>query len=166
MANTETQDETKPTRKLDKHVHPGRDPMPKSIRHLQQEDPNVSYPIHQLNTARKTTMGRYKSYGGMKVEKSFLMRQIVILSSMRWTFFEHEHCLHHVGVDKTYQSIHERYFWVGMYSYIQTLCMACTVCQKSKKSYACKETLQAYDTGNTALRATITMDVTTLPWSE
>ena len=128
----------------------------------------MSYAIHQLNSAGKITMGRYKSYGGMKVEKGLLMRrsQIVIPSSMRRTVFEREHNLHHAGVDKTYQSIRERYFWVGMYTYVQTLCMACEVCQRSKRSYAPKETLQAYDTGDTAPRTTIAMDIATLPWSE
>ena len=86
------------------------------IRQAQQDDSNVMYAVHQLETTGKICMGRYKSYEGMKVESSLLMckAQIVVPSFMRLVF-DREHSLHHAGVEKTYQSIRERYFWVGMY---------------------------------------------------
>ena len=138
------------------------------IRRAQQNDSNVMFALQQLQTTGKIRRGRYKNFGGMRVERGILMRkaQIVVPSSMRRAVFEREHSLHHAGVDKTYQSIRERYCWVGMYTYVQTMCTACDVCQRNKRSHAPKETLQEYDTGDTTPRTTIAMDVATLPWSE
>ena len=101
------------------------------------------------------------------MENGILKRkgQIVVPGSMRRVVFEREHSVHHAGVHKTYGLIRERYFWVGMFKYIQTMCMACDVCQKSKRAFKPKERMQEYKTGDTAPRSTVALDIATLPRS-
>ena len=152
---------------FERHIYAVENDILGEIKTGQREDPSIVYATHQLRTDGKVTKGRYKSYGGLKVENGVLKRkgQIVVPGSMRWAVFEREHSVHHAGVHKTYGLIRERYFWVGMFKDVQTMCTACDVCQKNKRAYTPKETMQEYETGDTAPRSTIAIDVATLPRS-
>lgn len=138
------------------------------IRTEQRSDPVTSLAVSQLIANGRIDRGRYRNYRGMGLVDGTLVKgdRIVVPTSMQREVAQLDHNRHHLGTEKTMQSLKECFFWVGLEQTVRSVCAECVVCGQNKRSFQPEVHLQPVDIGDLKPRRAVAMDIGTLPWSD
>ena len=85
-------------------------------------------------------------------------------ASLRQFVVRELHSVNHVGVDKTYSLVRERFYWVGMYTYTKNFVQACETCTQAKPASKSPKAplVPIFPDESLPMRAVV-IDIATLP---
>ena len=137
------------------------------LRREQAADSAIATAIAQIRKNGCVSHGRFRKFGGMRLEEGILCRgrRIVLPISMSSQVIQTLHELSHWGVQRTFDMIRQKFYWRGLFRDVERLCSSCEVCLKSKRQAARKQPLVPIKLRYNFPRATVAYDIATLPWS-
>ena len=116
-------------------VFGGRERFLHQLQEEQDADPVINSAKECVARGEKISSGRLKRVQKqLRVEDGVLQKsgRPVVPASLRYYVTSQLHGTGHFGSDKTYALVKSRFFWPGMYSYIQNFTASCKECQQSK----------------------------------
>lgn len=88
-----------------------------------------------VNDNKPVTQGRYKRVSRqLRVDDGVLTKagRPLVPACLRKFVVSQLHSVSHVGVDKTYSLVKNRFYWYGMYNYVKNFTSTCDTCQQVK----------------------------------
>ena len=101
----------------------------------QDADPVIRAARDNIANGVKITQGRLKRVQSqLRIEQGVLTKsgRPIVPAPLRKYVTSQFHDMGHWGPDKTYALMKERFFWSGMYGYVQNFVEACKTCQQTK----------------------------------
>ena len=139
------------------------------IRDGQVRDEVIMDAVNQLEEYGGIYAGAFKSQGGMRVSSDGLLYRkgaITVPRDLQGEVTEFAHRLTHVGIERTYEYMRGRFFWIEMRKRVEHCCKSCTICLENKRASKKREPLRPIRLDVPEPRRFIAADVATLPWSE
>ena len=137
------------------------------VRHAQALDAATAAAKSQLRENGYIAHGQFKKFSGMKIENDLLIRGrlVVIPRSMSGQVITTIHNGSHWGIQRTFEEIRRKFYWKGMFRDIESFCLACDVCLRSKRAVSRKHPLVPIKLPYNFPRAVVSFDIATLPWA-
>lgn len=101
----------------------------------QKKDPVLGPCWRLVNDGKSVTQGRYKRISNqLRMVEGVLTKagRPMIPACLREFIVSQLHSVSHVGVDKTYSLVKDRFYWYGMYNYVKNFTYTCETCQQVK----------------------------------
>ena len=105
------------------------------LSNAQSEDPLIRTTKDLIENQSDIVKGRLKRVKKqLRIEQGLLTKsdRPIVPPSLRTSVVNGYHQTAHLGVDKIYCLLRERFYWPNMYRYIRNFMSQCTVCQKTK----------------------------------
>ena len=101
----------------------------------QSTDLLISDAIKHINQKVPISTGRLKRVQSqLRLQDGVLTKsgRPVLPASLRSVEVQEYHNIAHLGVDKTYDTIRDRFYWSNMFNYIKSFISRCETCQRTK----------------------------------
>lgn len=105
------------------------------LKAAQLEDPLIKSNSALIASQQRVTQGRLKRIQSqLRIENGLLTKsgRPIIPASLRRFVVNEYHKSAHLGVDKMYSLLRDRFYWPNMYGYIRSFVTACETCQRTK----------------------------------
>ena len=105
------------------------------LKYEQGTDPLISATTRLIKNGESITEGRLKRVKyQLRIENDLLTKsgRPIVPASMRKFVVSKIHNTTHVGTDKTYAILKDRFFWPNMYGFVRNFISQCSICQQTK----------------------------------
>ena len=139
------------------------------IREGQPGDAAIMGAIEQLGRNGQVKTGPFRLQEGMRLSHDgFLYRKkaIIVPRVLQTRVTQLVHKLSHARIERTYEDMKGRFFWIGMKKAVEQCCKSCAICLENKRTVKKREPLHPVRLDVPEPRRVIAADVATLPWFE
>ena len=105
------------------------------LKHKQGTDPVTSATMRLIKIGEKIIEGRLKSVKyQLRIENDLLIKsgRPILPATTRKFVVNKIHNITHLGTDKTYAILKDRFFWPNMYGFVRNFVSQCSICQQTK----------------------------------